>query len=194
MTGWLLVVFGTDTFQNSNSIKELSRLMECQLPHNNYGIKVRDFPFCFSPHYHCRHQTLSVYIASLRLDSRAPQHFSFPTFSDPIQPHILQSRTQLINTCPHSRFGSSQLHQRDPRSALFENYNGGANNTRAASSSPSTQGGGYGAGYGYTGGANGSAGLGAGMGEKANYRPATPNSRYVGMEGSPMALRMRMDC
>jgi len=73
-----------------------------------------------------------------------------------------------------SRFGSSQLHQRDPRSALFENYNGGAN-TRTQSSSPRP--GGYSGGYGYTGGANGSAGLGVGLGEKPSYRPATPNSR-----------------
>ena len=75
-----------------------------------------------------------------------------------------------------SRFGSSQLHQRDPRSALFENYNGGASN-RTASSSPRP--GGYAGGYGYTGG-DGSASLGA---EKLGYRPATPNSRYVGTLG-----------
>jgi hypothetical protein len=84
----------------------------------------------------------------------------------------------------YSRFGGSSLHQRDPRSALFENYNGGANDkTRAGSSSPNRQGG-YGGGYGYSGGPNGSAGFGGGLGaERPGYRPATPNSRYVVIKG-----------
>ena len=48
---------------------------------------------------------------------------------------------------------------------------------RAASSSPRP--GGYNGGYGYAGGVDGSAGVGGGL-ERSNYRPATPNSRYVG--------------
>ncbi|KAH7413144.1 hypothetical protein BKA64DRAFT_346325 [Cadophora sp. MPI-SDFR-AT-0126] len=75
-----------------------------------------------------------------------------------------------------SRFGPSSLHQRDPRSALFEGYNGGGANTNGntrsnGSASPNRYAGG---GYGYTGG-NGSAGsLGV---EQPGYRPATPNKR-----------------
>ncbi|MCJ1481494.1 protein transport protein bet1 [Schaereria dolodes] len=63
-----------------------------------------------------------------------------------------------------SRFGPSALHQRDPRSALFENYTGDKN--RTGSQSPGRVGGGYG----YTG-ASGSGGVNGG------FRPATPNSR-----------------
>ncbi|KAL8781830.1 MAG: hypothetical protein Q9213_005832 [Squamulea squamosa] len=68
-------------------------------------------------------------------------------------------------------FGTSSLHQRDARSALFDNYTGDRN--RNASSSPAV-GARAGYGYGYTGGSgsgamNGSAGGG--------YRPATPNSK-----------------
>jgi len=77
-----------------------------------------------------------------------------------------------------SRFGGSSLHQRDPRSALFENYNGGANErSKAGSPSPSRPAG-YAGGYGYSGASNGSAGLGGGLGVGGpGYRPATPNSR-----------------
>ncbi|KAH6670789.1 SNARE domain-containing protein [Halenospora varia] len=84
------------------------------------------------------------------------------------------------------RFGPSSLHQRDPRSALFENYNGGASaEKRNGSASPR---GGYGlggapgGGYGYSGsatppaGGSGSYGGNLGVGDKG-YRPATPNSR-----------------
>ncbi|RDL38279.1 Uncharacterized protein BP5553_02619 [Venustampulla echinocandica] len=80
-----------------------------------------------------------------------------------------------------SRFGGSSLHQRDPRSALFENYNGGgaSEQPRTGSASPSRPGG-Y-SGYGYSAGAmNGSSSLGVGLGsgdQRAAYRPATPNSR-----------------
>ncbi|KAH8593197.1 hypothetical protein B0O99DRAFT_216280 [Bisporella sp. PMI_857] len=73
------------------------------------------------------------------------------------------------------RFGSSTLHQRDPRSALFGNYDGQPSSSHAPSrnannSSPS---------YAYPGsaqnlGVNGSGGAG-GLG--GGYRPATPNSR-----------------
>ncbi|KAE8449180.1 hypothetical protein EG329_008347 [Mollisiaceae sp. DMI_Dod_QoI] len=80
-----------------------------------------------------------------------------------------------------SRFPSSTLHQRDPRSALFENYNGGpkppsSTSNRNSSSSP------YSGGYGFpsSSSANGSAGgLGQdlGSGNGMGYRPATPNSR-----------------
>ncbi|KAH8820456.1 hypothetical protein F5884DRAFT_49895 [Xylogone sp. PMI_703] len=73
-----------------------------------------------------------------------------------------------------SRFGSSNLHQRDPRSALFGDYNGGVNErNRNLSSSPSRVGG-YGGGYGYSGSSNGLGGLGPGA---SSYRPATPNSK-----------------
>jgi len=56
------------------------------------------------------------------------------------------------------------LHQRDPRSALFENYSGGG----SREATPPKSGG-----YGYQGG-NTNGGLGAPAG---SYRPATPNSR-----------------
>ncbi|TVY40579.1 Protein transport protein [Lachnellula occidentalis] len=86
-----------------------------------------------------------------------------------------------------SRFGGSSLHQRDPRGALFENYNGGASDpTRAGSTSPNKPGG-YGGGYGYSGAPNGSAGHGGGLGaDRPGYRPATPNTR---MENSYIADR-----
>lgn len=75
-----------------------------------------------------------------------------------------------------SRFGPSTLHQRDPRSALFDSYTGDRN--RAASASPG--------GYGYAG-ASGSGsgsgvgeGVGTGMGMvNGGFRSATPNERYV---------------
>jgi len=80
------------------------------------------------------------------------------------------------------RFGSSNLHQRDSRSALFEGYTGGggggadaASNRRQFSASPSV-GGGYGYGGGGVGGGS-STHLGApsvGMGQ---YRSATPNRK-----------------
>ncbi|KAK6583746.1 hypothetical protein PZA11_003476 [Diplocarpon coronariae] len=50
-----------------------------------------------------------------------------------------------------SRFGPSSLHQRDPRSALFEGYNGGPaaapNSARNESASPNRYAGGYGGQY-----------------------------------------------
>ncbi|KAG4444267.1 hypothetical protein IFR05_000242 [Cadophora sp. M221] len=81
-----------------------------------------------------------------------------------------------------SRFGPSSLHQRDPRSALFEGYNGGGSagsngNARSNGSvSPNRYAGG---GYGYSGGntaggMNSAGGLGV---ESPGYRPATPNKR-----------------
>ncbi|CZR53853.1 related to ER-Golgi SNARE complex subunit BET1 protein [Phialocephala subalpina] len=76
-----------------------------------------------------------------------------------------------------SRFPSSTLHQRDPRSALFENYDSGApssSNSSRKTSSP------YSGGYGFpASSSNGSAGLGAdlGNGGMGGYRPATPNRR-----------------
>jgi hypothetical protein len=82
------------------------------------------------------------------------------------------------------RFGPSSLHQRDPRSALFEGYDSGAaDRTRNGSSSPSRPG--YGGPYGYPGSRNESAGLGLGS-EKPVYRPATPNSRYVVLSGKAL--------
>jgi len=68
-----------------------------------------------------------------------------------------------------SRFGQSNLHQRDPRSALFEGYDGGGDRARNGSASPSRPGGGYG----YSAGGN-TGNLGVGQ---PSYRPATPNSR-----------------
>jgi len=73
-----------------------------------------------------------------------------------------------------ARFGSSSLHQRDPRGALFEGYDGGGNSDRgrvpSANSNPSP----YNGGYGYNGSSNGSPNLGP---ERSGYRPATPNSK-----------------
>ncbi|ESZ92060.1 v-SNARE [Sclerotinia borealis F-4128] len=97
-----------------------------------------------------------------------------------------------------NRFGASSLHQRDPRSTLFENYNGGpslsaggqgrnggasgsGSGSRGASPAPR--------GYGYTGGGGGVGGYdgrGGGYGERevedrsasgAGFRSATPNTR-----------------
>ena len=75
-----------------------------------------------------------------------------------------------------SRFGPSTLHQRDPRSALFDSYVGDRN--RTASASPARAG----SGYGYTGAAGSGVGVagGAGMGQvNGGFRAATPNSRYA---------------
>jgi len=72
-----------------------------------------------------------------------------------------------------SRFGPSSLHQRDPRSALFEGYDaGGSERTRPGSHSPSR--GEYNRGYGYSGNGGAVGALGV---ERPAYRPATPNSR-----------------
>jgi len=60
------------------------------------------------------------------------------------------------------RFGASSLHQRDPRSALFENYSGGSAGSREATPP-------RGGGYGYQNGNLSAPG--------SSYRPATPNSR-----------------
>lgn len=83
-----------------------------------------------------------------------------------------------------SRFGPSTLHQRDPRSALFDSYTGDRNSSnRAASASPAA--GGY---TGYAGSTSssgvGAPGGGSGMmmGQvNGGFRSATPNSRYVYM-------------
>lgn len=90
--------------------------------------------------------------------------------------------------CAASRFGNSNLHQRDSRSALFEGYTGsGADNgRRPVSTSPNRPGAGGGYGYGYPGGSGtpGAAGGGhLGGVENRAYRPATPNSRYVALAG-----------
>ncbi|KAI9870871.1 MAG: protein transport protein bet1, partial [Pleopsidium flavum] len=75
-----------------------------------------------------------------------------------------------------SRFGPSALHQRDPRSSLFENYTGDRNH-RTDSTSP-----GRAAGYGIGTRAGGGSGIGMngngnGNGNGGGFRPATPNSR-----------------
>lgn len=84
------------------------------------------------------------------------------------------------------RFGSSSLHQRDSRSALFEGYTGSGSGGRPVSTSPSRAGG-YGYGYpGANGGAAAAPGGHLGV-EKRGFRPATPNSRYV-VAGSCSAI------
>ncbi len=73
------------------------------------------------------------------------------------------------------RFGTSTLHQRDPRSALFDSYTGDRNHTNSASPART------GSRYGYTGAGSG-VGVGAdgGMGQdNGGFRAATPNSRYA---------------
>jgi blocked early in transport 1 len=75
-------------------------------------------------------------------------------------------------TFPGTRFAGSSLHQRDPRSALFEGYTGDANARRPVSASPSR---GLG-GYGYTGGSGSSSNGNLGV-QGNSYRPATPNRR-----------------
>ncbi|KAK0387987.1 hypothetical protein NLU13_4231 [Sarocladium strictum] len=74
------------------------------------------------------------------------------------------------------RFGSGSLHQRDPRSALFEGYTGDGSRRQQYSASPSPS---VGGGYGYAGSANGgSSHLGVdGASRQGGYRPATPNRR-----------------
>ncbi|KAI9831235.1 MAG: hypothetical protein M1819_005163 [Sarea resinae] len=80
-----------------------------------------------------------------------------------------------------SRFGPSALHQRDPRSALFDNYagdrsrsSGSGSGIRAGSHSPNPRG--YGLGSDFT--SNGGANLAPGNGSSsAGFRPATPNKR-----------------
>ncbi|KAL8729145.1 MAG: hypothetical protein Q9181_005107, partial [Wetmoreana brouardii] len=80
-------------------------------------------------------------------------------------------RLSLTNNVCCSRFGTSSLHQRDPRSTLFDNYTGDRN--RNASQSPASGArGGYG--YGYTG-ATGSEAMNGSAG--GGFRPATPNSK-----------------
>ena len=77
-----------------------------------------------------------------------------------------------------SRFGTSTLHQRDPRSALFDSYTGDRNRTNSASPS---------GGYGYTGGSGTGVGsTGGGMGQangNGAFRSATPNTRYMPCRG-----------
>ena len=72
---------------------------------------------------------------------------------------------------------TSTLHQRDPRSTLFDSYTGDRNRT-SSSASPAGSGG-YG--YGYTGSAQPGAGGMAQVNRDGNggFRSATPNSRLV---------------
>ena len=87
--------------------------------------------------------------------------------------HFPDEHWQII----YSRFGPSSLHQRDPRSALFEGYDGGSGDrTKRDGSSPGRSS--YGAGYSYPGAINGSGNPGLGV-ERPAYRPATPNSKHV---------------
>ena len=72
-----------------------------------------------------------------------------------------------------SRFGPSTLHQRDPRSALFDSYTGDRERGRGGSASPATTGGYNGYGGSMTSG-TGAGGLGQVNG---GFRSATPNER-----------------
>ncbi|KAL9601664.1 MAG: hypothetical protein Q9219_002384 [cf. Caloplaca sp. 3 TL-2023] len=72
-----------------------------------------------------------------------------------------------------SRFGTSTLHQRDPRSALFENYTGDRNRNHSHSPATNTRNGGYG--YGFSG-ATGSGAMNGNAGG-GGFRPATPNAK-----------------
>jgi hypothetical protein len=94
------------------------------------------------------------------------------------RPPVLKSlgiADPCLNDC---RFGGSNLHQRDSRSALFEGYNGGGGDAsrKAYTPSPGSVGGGYGYG-GYP--SNGNNGSHLGAESKGAYRAATPNSKYV---------------
>ena len=90
----------------------------------------------------------------------------------------------LLLTVLFGRFGNSNLHQRDPRSALFEGYTGpGADaNRRNMNASPnrygtpSSVGGGYGYGYPGSGGNGNGNGLGLAP-QNGGYRSATPNRK-----------------
>ena len=80
-------------------------------------------------------------------------------------------------TMTFSRFGTSALHQRDPRSALFDAYTGDRNRTHSASPARTA-----GLGGGYGGYAGAGAGGGNGMSQVnggGGFRSATPNSRCV---------------
>jgi len=76
-----------------------------------------------------------------------------------------------LTSCHTPRFGASNLHQRDSRSALFEGYTGAGAQQRTVSASPSRLGG-----YGYPGTNESSGSLGI---PQSGYRPATPNKKYV---------------
>ena len=86
------------------------------------------------------------------------------------------SFSRLTSSLPPYRFGSSNLHQRDPRSALFEGYTGGGGSgSRSGNASPSSRGYGYGLPPPAT---SGSSHLGVdGANRGGGFRPATPNSR-----------------
>lgn len=104
-----------------------------------------------------------------------PHHGTKVTTPNPIQTHHNLALTPTPSSQP-SRFPTSTLHQRDPRSALFENYTGDRN--RPASASPARASASYGyAGAGNYGGSGaGASGSGSG-GVNGGFRPATPNSR-----------------
>jgi len=75
------------------------------------------------------------------------------------------------STDSQTRFGSSSLHQRDPRSALFGEYDGGASSRSKPSSSPRAS-----PGYGY-GVPSSSSNDTLGVGDRGGFRPATPNRK-----------------
>ena len=152
---------------------------------HNHGIKVCSLPppscLPFSWHESNIWRSLipflgvALFYRYVRVLSSPSTHIQIPAPASPTTfPLLLENRAD--DSSLKSRFGSSSLHQRDPRSALFENYNGGGSERKPGTASPSRPGAGsYAGGYGYAGAANGSAGgLGAGA---LGYRPATPNSR-----------------
>lgn len=73
-----------------------------------------------------------------------------------------------------SQFGPSSLHQRDPRSALFEGYQP-SGSIRSGSNGPSRAN--PARAYEYGGNGNLSS-------DRPAYRPATPNSKYVMLENT----------
>ena len=113
------------------------------------------------------------------------------------QTTIHDEQQSLTPPSATSRFGASNLHQRDSRSDLFKGYTGGgaASSRTAHNASPRVGGGvggGGGGGYnnGYSGNNNnGSLGIDGGA-QRGGYRPATPNSRFVPI---PAPFRSSLD-
>ncbi|KAI6781341.1 Protein transport protein-like protein [Emericellopsis cladophorae] len=70
------------------------------------------------------------------------------------------------------RFGTSSLHQRDPRSQLFAGYTGDRHSSPRATPSPSS------GGYGYPSGSyNNGSSLGVNDPSRGGFRSATPNKK-----------------
>jgi hypothetical protein len=148
----------------------------------NHGIEVR-YSFHYTKRYVSSFSTLkyiwsgaSFHTILLRLPLTLHPLLDSKHIPLSTRPQVIPA--SLLTSPPSRRFGASSLHQRDPRNALFENYNGGASQPRTGTSSPNRPAT-YGGGYGYSGAGNGSANLGPFTEAQLGYRPATPNSRYV---------------